>query len=247
MRKNSRNHFRAKDYRNFLRRKKAQPKIVAVGDTTIVHEATKEIIVYQSELDYLSCCILDCPNIETGGQLFGFYASKGTPVVCYAIGAGEHANHQITFFNQDIDYLQTIGTILNQEYGLQHIGEWHSHHRLGLDHPSGHDAQTMHNSIDALHLGQFLLCIGTTDGRSANINAYTFRENDPYYYPSKWHIKAEPSPYRQVIDERLKDLLVHPITPEPRLSGMHISRVSVSKYADMNYLLRAYNTNSIDL
>ena len=49
---------------------------------------------------------------------------NGTPVVCYAIGAGEHANHQITFFNQDIDYLQTIGTILNQEYGyiVSHCG-----------------------------------------------------------------------------------------------------------------------------
>lgn len=234
-------------YRQYLLCKKAARNLIRLAQPSNEPESGNEVIAYQSELDYISRCILDCPNIETGGQLFGFYASKGTPVVCYAIGAGLHANHQITFFNQDIDYLQTVGTILNQEYGLQHIGEWHSHHRLGLDHPSGHDAQTMHHSIDALHLGQFLLCIGTTDGRSANINAYTFRENDPYYYPSKWHVKAALSPYRQVIDERLKDLLVHPITIEPRLSGMHISRISVAKYADMNYLLRAYNTNSIDL
>ena len=245
MSKKNRHKHGTHAYKNLFPRKEVEKSLIQL--TQPADNSGKEVMAYQSELDYISRCILDCPNIETGGQLFGFYASKGTPVVCYAIGAGLHANHQITFFNQDIDYLQTVGTILNQEYGLQHIGEWHSHHRLGLDHPSGHDAQTMHNSIDALHLGQFLLCIGTIDGRSANINAYTFREKDPYYYPSKWHIKAEPSPYRQVIDERLKDLLVHPVTPEPRLSGMHISRVSVAKYADMNYLLRAYNTNSIDL
>lgn len=245
MSKKNRHKHGTHAYKNLFPRKEVEKSLIQLAQPT--GDSGKEVMAYQSELDYISRCILDCPNIETGGQLFGFYAAKGTPVVCYAIGPGLHANHQITFFNQDIDYLQTIGTILNQEYGLQHIGEWHSHHRLGLDHPSGHDAQTMHHSIDALHLSQFLLCIGTTDGRSANINAYTFRENDPYYYPSKWHIKATPSPYRQVIDERLCDLLVHPITQEPQLSGMHISRISVAKYADMNYLLRAYNTNSIDL
>ena len=227
MSKKNRHKHGTHAYKNLFPRKEVEKSLIQLAQPT--GDSGKEVMAYQSELDYISRCILDCPNIETGGQLFGFYASKGTPVVCYAIGAGLHANHQITFFNQDIDYLQTVGTILNQEYGLQHIGEWHSHHRLGLDHPSGHDAQTMHNSIDALHLGQFLLCIGTTDGRSATINAYTFRENDPYYYPSKWHVKAAPSPYRQVIDERLKDQLAHPVTPEPRLS------------------VRAYNTNSIHL
>ena len=68
-----------------------------------------------------------------------------------------------------------------------------------------------------------------------------FYESDRLYYPAKWHIKAEPSPYRQVIDERLKELLVHPITSAPRLAGMQISRISVAKDADINHLLRAYN------
>lgn len=31
------------------------------------------VLVYQSELDYLSRCILDYPHIETGGQLFGYW------------------------------------------------------------------------------------------------------------------------------------------------------------------------------
>jgi len=41
------------------------------------------VMVYQSELDCMSRHILDRKHIETGGQLFGFYTDKGTPVVCY--------------------------------------------------------------------------------------------------------------------------------------------------------------------
>ena len=243
MSRKNRYRLQKRNYRQIIQNKEHKSKIVALKETSVEYEAGKEVFVYQSELDYLSRCILDYPSIETGGQLFGFYSSKGTPVVCYAIGPGHKANHRVTFFNQDIDYLQTVGNILTREYGLQHIGEWHSHHQLGLNHPSGHDAHTMHHSVDALHLGQFLLCIGTISGQSANVNAFTFYENDRAYYPTAWSIKAEPSPFRQVVDERLKDLLIHPSTSEPRLAGMHISRISIAKDADTDYLLRAYHLN----
>ncbi len=230
-----------KEYRHILLQNHAESRIVALREAPSVSRSDKEVIVYQSELDYLSRCILDCPHIETGGQLFGFYAAKGTPVVCYAIGPGPHANHQTAFFNQDIGYLQDIGDILTREYGLQHIGEWHSHHQLGLDRPSSHDAHTMHSSIDSLNLGRFLLCVGTIDGFAAKVNAFAFYENDPAHYSVKWNIKAQPSPYRHVIDDRLGSLLLHPHTLQPRLANMSISRISVAKDADVDYLLRAYN------
>ena len=34
-------------------------------------------IIYRSEIDYISRCILDYPNIETGGQLFGYWTALG--------------------------------------------------------------------------------------------------------------------------------------------------------------------------
>jgi hypothetical protein len=80
-------------------------------------------IIYRSELDYISRCVLDSPNIETGGQLFGFWTSQGAPVVLYAIGPGRNANHQKSFFNQDVEYLDTVGNELLDRYTLQHIGE----------------------------------------------------------------------------------------------------------------------------
>lgn len=203
-----------------------------------------QVIIYQSELDYLSRCILDYPNIETGGQLFGFYNSKGIPVVCYAIGPGPHATHQPTLFNQDFDYLDTIGLAINHEFGLQHIGEWHSHHMLGPDYPGNDDVQTMRYTIDEMHLGKFLLCIGTLNGSAATVNAFTIYENNSVIYQNKWHIKALPSPYRAVIDSRMKDLLQHPRTQEPRLKNMLICYIATAKETDDEYLLRALDSDN---
>ena len=62
--------------------------------------ASGKAVIFKSEMDFISRCILDYPSIETGGQLFGFYTEAGIPVVLYAIGPGRNANHQVAFFNQ---------------------------------------------------------------------------------------------------------------------------------------------------
>lgn len=179
-------------------------------------------IIYRSELDYISRCILDSKTIETGGQLFGFWTSTGIPVVLYAIGPGPQANHQVTFFNQDVDYLMNVGTSLLQRYGLQHIGEWHSHHQLGLAHPSGHDASNMQMVINQKHLGKFLLCIGNCDARTSTLNAFNFIEGKGSYQQASWMIKELESPYRRLADYELRNLLVHPCCQEPNMIGLRV-------------------------
>jgi len=183
-------------------------------------------MIYRSEFDYISRCILDYPNIETGGQLFGFWTSTGIPVVHYAIGPGKNANHQETFFNQDLDYLLKVGNFLLEKYGLQHIGEWHSHHQLGLAKPSGHDDSTMVNNIQRSHLRRFLLCIGNcTVERGVvlgdatlrtTLNAFNFHEDHGYdYVKACWSIKECESPFRKLVDQDLRETLVHPYAAEP--------------------------------
>ena len=175
-------------------------------------------VIYKSELDYISRCILDYTNIETGGQLFGFWSAAGTPVVVFAIGPGAHANHQPAFFNQDLEYLTRLGRILVDKYGLQHMGEWHSHHRLGLAHPSGHDAETMVTSIRRGGLGRFLLCIGNCDGVSSVLNAFTFTQSAGYdYRHAAWRVIDVESPFRTVIsgDADVARILRDPHTPAP--------------------------------
>ncbi|MGN0826390.1 MAG: hypothetical protein ACI4QD_00455 [Kiritimatiellia bacterium] len=173
-------------------------------------------IIYRSELDFISRCILDRRSIETGGELFGFWTGNGVPVVLYAIGPGAHANHQAAFFNQDVDYLVTIGKRLIARYGLQHIGEWHSHHQLGLARPSGHDASTMVNSIRKLNLGRFLLAIGNCTATASTLNAFAFTQSCGYdYVHAAWEIKECESPFRARIDAdpEFAAILRHPETP----------------------------------
>lgn len=167
-------------------------------------------IIFQSELDYLSDCILEYPDIETGGQLFGYWTSDGVPVVVYAIGPGPGANHQKTFFNQDVDYLVRVGGQLRSRYGLHHIGEWHSHHRLGLARPSGHDAHTMNSTIREKGLGRFLLCIGNISGARMDVSVGAFLCDGIECRPTGWTAIAADSPVRVIADRELGQFLVHP-------------------------------------
>ena len=178
-----------------------------VSSVTALTPLSKAII-YSSELDYIAKCIQDYPDIETGGQLYGAWTASGAPRVIYAIGPGPKANHQSAFFNQDIEYLNTIGAKL-KEFGLQHIGEWHSHHHLGLPHPSGHDAQTMQNGIDQLNLNRFLLCIGSINDRGIVINPFNFARN-AHFVQSQWEIINTKNRLREIIDNELEGMLCHP-------------------------------------
>lgn len=180
-------------------------------------------IIYRSEIDYISRCILDYPRIETGGQLFGFWTTEGVPVVLYAIGPGRNANHELDFFNQDVPYLKLVGNTLIARYGLQHIGEWHSHHRLGLAHPSGHDAHTMFSGMRKTGMRRVLLCIGNCDDRSSTLNAFNFHEESPTEYRhAAWDIKELASPFRAIIDRELAADLQHPHTVSPSHGELYL-------------------------
>lgn len=172
--------------------------------------------IYKSELDFISRCILDYKNIETGGQLFGYWTADGSPVVVYAIGPGTNANHQVAFFNQDVDYLVNVGNVLVHHYGLLHIGEWHSHHKLGLANPSGHDASTMADTIREKGIPQFLLCIGNCSDVDSTLNPFNFTLSAGYnYVKANWTVKNIDSPYRSLIDIELKGILIQPTTSTP--------------------------------
>lgn len=193
-------------------------------------------IIYRSELDYISRCILDYPAIETGGQLFGLWSTEGIPVVLYALGPGRHANHQTAFFNQDMDYLVTVGNLLIRRYGLQHIGEWHSHHQLGLAKPSGHDAYTITSSMQVRSLRRFLLCIGNCNAESSTLNAFCFHESlSGGYTHAAWDVKEGISPFRPLVDEELHQHLVHPSTPQARHGRMNIANSSGSRMSSPQY------------
>jgi hypothetical protein len=166
-------------------------------------------VIYSSELEYIARCIKDYPNIETGGQLYGAWTASGAPRIIYAIGPGPRANHESAFFNQDVEYLSSVGARL-KEYGLQHIGEWHSHHKLGLAQPSGHDARTMQNSIEQLNLHRLCLCIGNISAAGGiSIHPFNFVTGE-HYVDARWDVITDKNQLRNVIDRDLAGLLINP-------------------------------------
>lgn len=175
-------------------------------------------LIYKSELDYISRCVLDYPNIETGGDLFGFWTHSGYPVIQYVIGPGPNANHQSTFFNQDGIYLSEIGNKLRETHGLQHIGEWHSHHQLGLAEPSGHDISTVCKAIAQYNLSNFFLVITNIRDNSSSVNGFMFnREKGRDFDYAGWVILESHSPIRQDFDLKYHDLVYQPRTKESSL------------------------------
>lgn len=187
----------------------------------VMADVQRRPIIFLSELDYISRCILDYPEIETGGQLFGYWTEDNVPVVVYAIGPGRNANHQVTFFNQDVNYLLEIGGELRSRYGLHHIGEWHSHHKLGLARPSGHDVNTMVSTIKEKNLGRFLLCIGNTDGLTTTFNPFLCDSDQ--CREGAWEVIKADSPVRNDADSNIRGL-VHPRTATPSHKDRRLSR-----------------------
>ena len=180
-------------------------------------------MIYKSELDYISRCILDYPDIETGGQLFGFWTTEGIPVVMYAIGPGPNSEHHVVHFIQDSNYLEQVGEVLINKYGLQHIGEWHSHHQLGLAKPSGQDSSNMFHLVQKFSFRHFLLCIGNCTATESTLNAFSFHINSPNeYVQARWDVKNMDSPFRTIVDSEMGGQLVHPLRQDASIGNLLI-------------------------
>jgi cupin superfamily acireductone dioxygenase involved in methionine salvage len=161
-----------------------------------LNQITKSLI-HQTELDYISRCIQDCPNLEIGGDLFGFYTTTGIPVVQLATGPGPKAKQNAHSFYQDEDYLIQVGNELRVRFGIQHIGEWHSHHQLELNTPSAKDSAVVAKAIETYQLPSFLLVIGNYSDEGTSINGFRYFDNHNTYVETKWIVLSERSLVRQ--------------------------------------------------
>lgn len=201
-------------------------------------------IIYKSELDFISRCILDYPNIETGGQLFGFWTSDGTPIVTYVIGPGTNAQHHQTSFVQDQEYPDIVGRELHLRYRLQHIGEWHSHHQLDLARPSGGDVNAFVYGLRNPKFPRLLLCIGNCTPTETTVNAFNFHKNAPHdFVHARWDIVENESPYRPLADHELHGVLIQPHTKKASHGQLHTVRTVSPKASSTRH---HWLTESVD-
>lgn len=172
-------------------------------------------LIHESELDFIANCTMDYPNLETGGNLFGFWTNSGYPVIQYVLGPGQAARRTQTTFHQERDYLVNLGALLQEKHGLQHIGEWHSHHTLALNTPSFHDEHTMRKAIKEYKLKRFLLVIcnrevapteesnsDTAENSLVTAHGYLFRSGRKRYQQCAWVVLEAKSAIRQVFDDQ---------------------------------------------
>ncbi|MCL2295068.1 MAG: Mov34/MPN/PAD-1 family protein [Spirochaetes bacterium] len=170
------------------------------------------VIIYKGELEYISRCILDYPNLETGGNLFGFYTTFRIPVIQYVLGPGENSVRSTTHFIQDNVFFNTNADMLINDHALHHIGTWHSHHKLAIDQPSGGDVNSMFDGMRADGLENFLLVIGNNYQRETSANAYRFCLQSKRYQHCHWVILDGDSPIRNQFDKKHRSIVHIPRT-----------------------------------
>ena len=161
--------------------------------------------IHNSELEFISRCALDYENIETGGDLFGYWDKNGNPVVQFTTGAGKNTKRTNGSFFQDIDYLHECVQYLYKNHALEHIGSWHSHHEMSLSYPSGGDSATVMNSLNSFSTGKFLLVICnilSIRNKEVSVNGFVFSKTQENYKEIKWvTLLAKENPYRKEIVE----------------------------------------------
>jgi len=179
------------------------------GNTGIMTDSASKVIIYQSELDYLSKCILESPNIETGGNIFGLCTPFGIPMVYYVVGPGPNAVHNVTHFRQDFDFLERNADYLVEEHALHHIGSWHSHHSLGLTQPSQGDSASTLEGMRECGLNSFLLIIGNCKNGKSSVRPYRYH-SDGRCELLRWIVLPGLSPIRKVYDDTHSDWIYIP-------------------------------------
>ena len=171
-----------------------------------------KVLIYQSELDYMSQCILDMQHMETGGNLFGLQTPFGIPFIQYVVGPGPQAVHEYTHFRQDFRFLERNADNLVAEHALHHIGSWHSHHNLGLTEPSGGDSRSTFDGIRECGLQSFLLIIGNCRRGVSSVKPYRYFA-DGRCELLRWVILPGVSPVRKVYDMIHPDIVHVPSSP----------------------------------
>ena len=137
-----------------------------------------EVLIYEEDYKELCAFALRKPNIETGGDLFGLWANDHEAVIQLTLGPGKGRRRTSTSFYQDVKYLENVCSYLTENEGVCHIGEWHSHHQLGLARPSGGDENTVWNKMPTYNLSRFVIFIANIEASkqtyTVNISCFLF-------------------------------------------------------------------------
>ncbi|MFH2000094.1 MAG: hypothetical protein ABIK28_10450 [Planctomycetota bacterium] len=150
-----------------------------------------KIVIFQSELEGLVGQAVAAGETETGGELYGSFSHARSPIISLASPAAPGAIREYAHFRQDVDYIKPTSNQLRRAYGVQYLGNHHSHHTLGLKMLSGGDIQSMHSIAQKNGFHNTCQLLVTFDG--------------PTHYPSDWEQIDEDAPGRRRFASRRID------------------------------------------
>ena len=153
----------------------------------------------QSELRVIAGISAEKLNLETGGDLWGYYDRAGNPVVLMATGPGSKAVFERSHFAQDADYTLETSRMLYEKHGMVLVGTFHSHHKMGLPHPSGGDERTVMSLANKNNIRNWVMIVVTHEypGKPGErtLRRLNVRVN-AYVYPSPEKGKGVSIPIR---------------------------------------------------
>lgn len=198
-------------------------------------------VIYEGELGVIARFVKDCPDLETGGDLFGFWTHTGSPVIQYVLGPGKAAKHENTAFYQESAFLQSAGAALHDCHGLQHMGTWHSHHHLSLREPSRGDSSTMQHAIDKNRFSGWLLmiCNFAEVSDAVEMRAFLYHQSgNSSHVPLTWILLPGKSPVRAAM-ETVPDFT----DSSPRTVQARYDAIPHTTFAGMASLAKAPSAN----
>ena len=162
------------------------------------------VAIYVSEYKQICAWVFKNQDLETGGDLFGLWYDDYTAVVQFVLGPGTNCQRTTTSFFQDVEYLEKVGSHLTGKEGLCHIGEWHSHHKIGLKQPSNGDKRTVWTNMPKYGLSRFLLFIANFETHestydSVSVGCFLFKESKTSHrklFSGRFKLLPTESPFR---------------------------------------------------
>lgn len=110
---------------------------------------TAWIQIYESEIEQIANSTLGSPRTETGGELLGLWTHGDNPTVVLASDVtimlagtpGPGSRRTATTFEQDAETHMQLQQLAWENFGIQVVGLWHSHHQLSLHELSSGDVR----------------------------------------------------------------------------------------------------------
>ena len=95
--------------------------------------------------------------------MFGHITRTDITCVDLVTVSSKRAKREVTMFESDAHDDEILSNSITDGYGIESFGSWHSHHRLGLAHPSAGDIVTMRRHFEQLPdaITKFVMIIAT--------------------------------------------------------------------------------------